>query len=499
MNNFRKSIKNLFYNLIGTIVTVAVGLILPRLYVVNYGSEINGLINSINQYIVYLSLFESGVGTVTMQALFMPISHNNINGINEILVASHNFYKKIGKWYFLCLLVLATVYPFVIVSSLKYYFVFIIVILSGMSTVMNYYYTATYTVLLKAEGRNYILHNLTTLLTVLSGVIKAVFVSLGYNVVVVLFTAFILNSLRILFIIYYVKKNYDWIDLSVKPNNVAIEKKNTMIIHQIAYMVFHNTDILILTTACDLKIVSVYSMYKLVITNLETFLSIMCNSVNFVLGQTFCLNLKKYIIRVDLFETYYSAISFSVLSVAYYLFYPFIVIYTSGVHDIVYADNLLVLLFIAVTILTVVRTPMLMVIDHAGHFRETLIPTLIETILNLIVSISFVKRYGIYGVLFGTIVALIYRTVDIILYSNYKILSRNPLKTVSIHCINFILFHIVLKIYDYLFFSININSYNSLITVGCIALIISLTLFLGVHSLICPKNIKEVIRIIKRK
>ena len=39
------------------------------------------------------------------------------------------------------------------------------------------------------------------------------------------------------------------------------------------------------------------------------------------------------------------------------------------------------------------------------------------------------KKIGIYGVLIGTIVALLYRTNDIIIYANMKILGRKPWNT----------------------------------------------------------------------
>ena len=40
-----------------------------------------------------------------------------------------------------------------------------------------------------------------------------------------------------------------------------------------------------------------------------------------------------------------------------------------------------------------------------------------------------VYKIGIYGVLIGTIVALLYRTNDIIIYANWNILGRKPWKT----------------------------------------------------------------------
>ena len=54
--------------------------------------------------------------------------------------------------------------------------------------------------------------------------------------------------------------------------------------------------------------------------------------------------------------------------------------------------------------------------------------SMIEAAINVIVSIAAVQFIGIYGVLLGTIAALLYRTNDFIIYANTKILMRSPKK-----------------------------------------------------------------------
>ena len=58
MSRQKNSINNLVWGMIGTIVTSIVAIIIPRLFIVNYGSEINGLLSSIKQIYVYLALLE---------------------------------------------------------------------------------------------------------------------------------------------------------------------------------------------------------------------------------------------------------------------------------------------------------------------------------------------------------------------------------------------------------------------------------------------------------
>ena len=62
--NKRKGILNVSFGIINLIITISLGLVIPRLTLVNLGSETNGLLSSINRMLQYAILLEAGVGTV---------------------------------------------------------------------------------------------------------------------------------------------------------------------------------------------------------------------------------------------------------------------------------------------------------------------------------------------------------------------------------------------------------------------------------------------------
>lgn len=70
-----------------------------------------------------------------------------------------------------------------------------------------------------------------------------------------------------------------------------------------------------------------------------------------------------------------------------------------------------------------------MVIEYAGHYEKTKWRSVIEAVINVVVSIIGVYYWGIYGVLIGTIAALIYRTNDMIIYASKRLLQRTPFIT----------------------------------------------------------------------
>lgn len=501
MNNLKmkRSIMNIFTSLIGTSVSIILGLIIPRFVLVNYGSETNGMINSINQFVLYLSLFEAGIGSTALQALYKPVAENNKNGINEILSSLDSNYKKVGTIYLVVLIMLSFFYPFLIMNDsheLSYFKIFNCVLFSGLGNVILFFFQGKYRILMAAEGKNYILTNLQTIITMFISISKIVLINLGFSITIVIIATFILNLIQVFYIMRLIKYKYKWINLKEKSSKFVLEQKNYVFVQQISWMIFQNVDILLLTIFCGLKIVSVYSMYKLIITNVQNFLNIPLDSCNFAMGQLYSTDRKKYISILDCLELYYSAICFAVEAVVLCLITSFISLYTSGINDINYVDKILPVMFIIIELLIFMRKPMINTITYAGHFRLTTPQTIIEMIINLVISIFGVIKFGIYGVLIGTIIALIYRFFDVVFYANKKILHRNSLKTLFIYLTDVILFIICILIYNH--FNIEITSYVKFLKYGILFLIFFIAIYICSILLLFSNERKMIISIVKK-
>ena len=267
-------------------------------------------------------------------------------------------------------------------------------------------------------------------------------------------------------------------------------------------MIFQNTDVIILTIFCDLEVVSVYTIFKLITTHLETLLEIPLNSISFVLGQMYHTNKVEYTKQIDIVESLNSALVYAVFSVALYLFIPFMRLYTEGVSDAFYTDSWLALLFVSVAILNKTRTPMNITINIAGHFRNTVSRAVCEMVINLVVSLVGVYFWGIYGVLLGTIVALLYRTNDMIIYANRRILLRSPLKTYAIYLVNFVLFILNQILFKMLFSGKSCDSYFEFLVIGSICSVLAIITMLGGQILFfstCREFVVNLIRAIVNK
>lgn len=501
MKKSKKSIVNLGTAVFYKILVIAVGLLLPKLFITSYGSEINGFQTSVKQLFTYIALLEAGVGTSTIQSLFAPAAKEDKRRINSYMSAASAYYNRIGVIYFVVLALLAFIYSFVVsVDSLSQGAVIAYIIVSGALTGLNFFYFAKLKLLISAVGDQYIITTITMITYLLSSFFKIFFIYVGFSIIAVEAAYLFINIIATFVYYAFAKKKYPWLDLKAKPDKTCLKQKNSVMVHKISSLVFQNMDILFLTFLCNLEVVSVYSMYKMVFSMVTSVVSEIGNSMNFMLGQEFNASedKSKYTSLIDTFNVYYSAIAFSLYTVTYILIIPFLKLYTDGL-DINYIYFSLPMLYICMEFLTVGREAMLRTIDVAGHFKKTQWRTLTETIINLVLTFILIILLkgifgdigGIYGALIGTIIALLYRTIDINIYANKNILHRRSFKTFSVMIINIVLFIVVAIITNHI--NLNIDNYWQFLIHGCCITILMLALFIIVHSSFRPRELKNLL------
>ena len=341
-----------------------------------------------------------------------------------------------------------------------------------------------------ADGKTYINTIVLTISDIIISITKVILLLLGVNIIFIQCSYMIVGIVQIVIIRAYMRRNYSWINIKIEPNFKAISQKKSVMVHQISTLIFSNTDILVLTFFCGLKVVSVYAMYNLIFSMIDTAIITINSSVTFALGQTYQECKEKYKRYYDAYEVYYMAITFSLFAIAYVLITPFIRLYTSGVQDIQYIDSLLPVLFVTYKLLSCARTPAGNAIIVAGHFKNTQKQAIIESAINMIFTIIFVNMFGIYGVLVGTIMALLYRATDMVLYANNKILGRGAWITIRRWLVDVILFLIIGVVSN--IFKINANSYLDIILWGIFLSIIIIPLYFIVVSLFDRATYKNV-------
>ena len=487
---------NVICGLLGQIITIVLGIVIQRLVLVSYGSEVNGLLNSVTQIFTYFGLLEAGVGVASLQALYAPVATNDRTQIQRVLAATHHFYMKAGTIYILAVVILAFVYPFFVETELAYGLIVGIILFGGLGNCINFLYQGKYKILMQADGHLHVSTNITTIFNVLTSLAKVALLLMGFNVLAVQFSFFVVNILQMLMYLVYVRKHYAWIDLKVEPDNVAIEQKGSTLIHQISGLIFNSTDVVLLTVMTrDLKVVSIYTMYKMVITMATTLIQQIEAGFNFKLGQMYNTDRKQYMVLHHIFEIVYMIMVFAVMTAIYVMIVPFMRLYTAGITDVNYINKWYPLYFVITPLLTYGRTAASDVINFAGHFKQTQNRAIAESVINIVTSIIGIWKFGIFGALLGTFLASFYRTNDIILYVYKHLLKDNPWKTYKRWISCFVIFVLVV-----VFVNVDnpiYSNYGMVILGGALWGIGCLLVYTLVQIVINPKETKDLISIIK--
>ena len=106
----KKAVYNAATNLLYYLVVMVSGLVLPRLIILHFGSDYNGIVASITQFVSYGALLVTGVAAAMWAALFKPLAEQDRLKISGIVRATEIFMRKAGLIFAVGLIVFAAAF-----------------------------------------------------------------------------------------------------------------------------------------------------------------------------------------------------------------------------------------------------------------------------------------------------------------------------------------------------------------------------------------------------
>lgn len=492
----KKTIYNMVSSLILKIMVIINGFIIPKIIITNFGSEVNGLVASISQFLGYIVLLESGVGPVIKAALYKPLAKKDKKKISSIINESNKFFRTISRIFILYILVLIIVYPFVINSNFNYIYTVSLIIIISINVFAEYYFGMTYALLLQADQKSYVTSTIQTIVYILNCVIVVILAKLKCSIHLIEIVIAIMFTLRPILQKIYVSKKYN-INFDEYDKDYKLKQKWDGLAQHIAAIIHANTDVTILTIMSTLKNVSIYSVYALVTTGIKSIISVITGSIDAPFGDMIARNEKDNLNKkFSMYEFIYYTIISILYSCAIILIVPFVKVYTIGITDVNYIKPLFGGMLMLGQLIYSIRLPYSSIILAAARFKETRKGAWLEAIVNVVLSIILVKKYGLIGVAIGTAVAMLIRTIEFIIYSNKYILVRKLSK--SIKKIFLAIFEIFIICIICRFVSIaNINNYFDWFKYALVTFGISCIVVIPINSLLFKNDLKESICIIK--
>lgn len=407
----KKFILNTFSSLFLQIVTLISGFILPRVLIETYGSDTNGLVSSITQFLSVISFLDCGVGAVIQTALYEPLAKNNNRTLSQVISTGELFFKHIAEILLIYIIGLVFLYPRLIKSNCSQKETMLLIIFIGASLLAQYYLGIIDNLLLVADQKGYILYISQIISMIINTIVCVGLMRAGSSVYFMKFLSAIILVLRPIVVRVYVNCHY-YLKRNVKYVKIILNQKWNGLAQHISYVVLNSTDIVVLSIFTDFKTVSIYSVYNLVISGLNQFLTALCSGFQAMAGNLWArkemLKLNK---SFESFEWLFHTITTFVFGCSLSLIIPFVQVYTSTVRDAIYIQPLFAVIIVMATFLRCLSNPYWLIILAGGHYKQTQIYFVISALINIIISVFTVFKIGLIGVAIGTLIAMLYQVI----------------------------------------------------------------------------------------
>ncbi len=424
MNRSKKGFLNMFSHLLDQAVTAVCGFIVPKLVLESFGSEVNGMVASITQFLGVIALLESGFGSVAKTAFFSPLASGDKERISGVYNATEAFFRKLAFFFAGYCVLLSFVFPLIKESSYDYWFILTLVLILGAKSFMQYYFGISYTILYNADQSSYVSGFLQILTVVLNAVITVVLLNLGAGVHAVKFVSALVFIIKPVAINISGKRKYH-IDSRIPQDKKSLSQKWNNMGQSIAMYVHTKTDAVLITLFLNFSEVSVYSVYSLVTTSLSAIITSISSAFVSGLGNMYAKGEKENFDKVfSLFEFVNTAVSFVFYTIAFVLIIPFVKVYTANIADVDYIRPLFAAIIIISELIYCLRLPYHYMTINAGHFKQIQWSAYVEAALNIVLSLILISFMGITGLVIGTSVAMLFRTVHLALYCSKHIIKR---------------------------------------------------------------------------
>lgn len=417
---FANSISSLSYQ----VISLVCGFVLPRLFIQHFGSDVNGLVTSITQFLGLISLCDLGVGAVVQSTLYDPLSRNDMHEVSKIVISAEKFFKNVARLLIIYTLLLVFLYPLIHKDEFDYLYTASLIIVISISTFAQYYFGMTYRQLLNADQLGFIVFSIQSIVLVLNTIICYVLMKFDASIQLIKLVSSLLFVLQPLLFLLVARRKYA-LDKTIILTEEPIKQKWNGLAQNIASVVLANTDVFVLTIMSSLQNISIYAVYHMIVAGVKQIIMSLTNGMLAMIGNMLALGENDKLNKTfDVFEWVIHTVVTIAFGITALLIIPFVQVYTKGFNDAEYIVPLFAVLITLAEASYCLRLPYNMVVMAACHYKQTQRSAIIEALINIFISVILVHQYGLIGVAIGTLIAMVYRTIYFAIYLQNNILKR---------------------------------------------------------------------------
>lgn len=426
--------KNSVYNIIGVIVLFITKILFnfagKTVLIKVMGDQYNGVSGLFTNIISILAIAELGIGSAIVYNLYKPVKENNIAAIKSLM----RFYKKC--YHIIAVVVLAAglcILPFIRFFAMDVSVkesIYMLYLFYLADSVVSYFFAYKRS-LIYVYQRNYIISIFDVLYNLTLQVCQILVLLLTHNFLLYLFVMVACRIAENICIHIYANKNFSFLsekDAEPIADNVKsdiITKVKGLLFHNIGTYVVMGTDNILISRLVGIVEVGFYSNYNVVFGPLASILKQVVTAVqasvgNLLVEKDYEKNYRIYR-RLELVNFWlYSTVSISV----FYEIQYFIKIWLGERY--LFSNGVVFCLALNFW-QTGMRNAPSVFKGAAGIYYEDRFVPIIESVINIVVSIILALKFGIIGIFIGTFISslcLFLYSYPFLVYK--KVFKRRP-------------------------------------------------------------------------
>ncbi len=401
-------LKNSASALIGNAANILVKFVAQKIFIQTLGVEYLGLNSVLLNIVSVLSIAELGISSAIIFNLYEPIKHKNHETVKSLL----KFYKKAYNIIAILTLVIGIgLMPFLHlivrepVPGVDMYFAYLLVLASA---VVSYYMSYRQSILYATE-EGHITTNVQTVANILTVAFQILLLLTTKNYYLYLAVSIVMQFLKNLCLYKIAEKRHPILrDKKVQKLDKVIEKDifkkmRALLIHKASTFVIFGTDNIIISAFINITTVGLYSNYHMIFSAVETIFSQAIKALTPTVGhllvdKNVSKNFKTFqkIRQVNFMVVLVSSVGIMLLADL------FVKLWFGGEYVL---SSLTLITLLLVHYQRMMRESYVVFKEAAGIYHEDRFVPIVESLLNIAVSVVLVQWIGLPGVFIGTFVS----------------------------------------------------------------------------------------------
>jgi O-antigen/teichoic acid export membrane protein len=412
------SIKNLVTSVVPYFLITLLGFTRVNAYINGLGEDVYALNQVFLQIFSYISIAEAGAGTLVTQLYYKALADKDKKEINIIFTSCKHIFRIISLIIFGIGIVVSFFLNIFTNNDLPLLYMQAAFILFLFRSVLEYGMLSPRFVI-QADQKLYKVNLLIQGYRIVEMIVEITLLYMGVNYITLLIVTIIIRFISYLVTNKRIHKEYPWLQTVSKDKVIPIKGMHNVFYHKIVGAVYYNTDIILLSSFLSTTVVTIYSSYNYIVKTLTDIIQMCATAATPSFGNAMVTESEER--RLAIFEEINSVfiLAAGILSIILYkVMTPFVSIWIGN--GMIMSQMALILMIVSLY-LNILLRPFHMVKEVENLYKETQNSVLAEAVINIVLSVVFVKKFGITGVLLATVIARASTTIiffPIYIYKN---------------------------------------------------------------------------------